>query len=54
MWTVERFPQLRPALWRTFYRALGAYSRRSVSCLLGMAAFSLSNKESNDTFHIVK
>ena len=29
MWTVERFPQLRPALWRTFYRALGAYSRRA-------------------------
>ena len=29
MWTVERFPQLRPALWRSFYRALAAYSRRA-------------------------
>jgi SAM-dependent methyltransferase len=29
MWNVERFPQLRPALWRSFYRALAAYSRRA-------------------------
>ncbi|HLW91564.1 MAG TPA: class I SAM-dependent methyltransferase [Roseiarcus sp.] len=29
MWAVERYPRVRPTLWRSFYGALAAYSRRA-------------------------